>query len=157
MASDKPVSQESEKELLPVPEGSSVHTTSNGHINRSSLEVPQAKTAEFLRPGTMSLHGDEMRKTLKAGMSGVLALGLWLLLGGTIIAHLTTIIVFSWHLIASPVTNDVEGQKERIDKATSNVSDTAKTLYTLLTPLATAITGYYFTTGKDFRSSGDAE
>jgi hypothetical protein len=157
MMSDEQFSQGSERNPLLASEDSSSNISSNGQVTRDSSDVPKEDTAKFLHPGTMTIPGEEMRKTFEAGMSGVLALGLWLLLGGTVITHLAATVVFSSQLVEKPSVNDTEGQSERIEKATSTVGDTAKTLYALLTPLAATVTGYYFTAGKGSGSSDDSD
>ena len=115
---------------------------------------------DFLPPGSITRphpSGKEFRENLKAGMSGVLALGLWLLLGSIVVAHVAATITFSWELVKSSNANGTGKGNEQVEKATSLVGDTAKTLYSFLTPLATAVTGYYFTTRASSDSLNDAD
>jgi hypothetical protein len=98
----------------------------------------------------------EYRKNYRTRLSGTLAKRLWYLLGGVVVVHVIAVIVFSWKLIEDPVTGTAEQRTERIQSAIDNVNETSKTLYTFLTPLVTAVTGYYFTTMSD-EDSKDSE
>ncbi len=70
-------------------------------------------------------------------------------------ANLLSTIIFSWHLIRTPAADDKEQYAERINSATANVNEASKTLYTFLGLLATAVTGYYFTSVE--RSNKDTD
>ncbi|RAM50198.1 MAG: hypothetical protein C6Y22_18300 [Hapalosiphonaceae cyanobacterium JJU2] len=97
----------------------------------------------------------EARKTYRTRVSGQLAKFLWYLLGGVVTCHMVSTIAFSWQLTQKPSADDKEQYSERIKGAISSVNEAAKTLYTFLGPLATAVTGYYFTTVGN--SSNDSE
>jgi hypothetical protein len=101
-------------------------------------------------------HHAEYRKNFRARLSGDLAKGLWYLLGLTVILNLLTVIALSWRLTNPPKTGDID-RSERIEKAVAIVDSFAKTLYAVLTPLATAVTGYYFSTGADSDSDQNSE
>lgn len=98
----------------------------------------------------------EARKNYNTLLSGTLAKVLWYTLGGVVVLHFASVIVFSWRLADKPDLNDTN-YPERVKSAIASVNDTAKTLYTFLTPLATAVTGYYFTTIGASKSSNSAE
>lgn len=84
----------------------------------------------------------EWRDSFKLIVSAVLALCLWLFLVGIAILHFQVSCEFSRKIADLPVQDNVK--VEQIEKAALSVNDTAKTLYALITPLATAVTGYFF-------------
>jgi hypothetical protein len=84
----------------------------------------------------------EWRDSVKLIVSAFLAVSLWSFLGMIAFRHFQASLEFSQKLAeTAPSDNDTAS---RIEKASTGVNDTAKTLYTLITPLATAITGYFF-------------
>lgn len=124
------------------------------------------------RESTPQFSIDQKREMSKIWISGFLGLFLWLILGGLIVAHFAAISLFSWRMLEAtdtenltgslqtvsspspqtvppsppPASQDTSPQNiERYEKVVATVNDTAKSLYTFLAPLATAITGYYFT------------
>jgi len=116
----------------------------------------------FLQRSQFSI--DRTRELSKILLSAMLGLILWVLLGGLIIAHFgmisyltvkmteeNTDVESSFDRASDSQTeknssnNDSKTSIEKFDKAVATINDTAKSLYTFLTPLATAVTGYYFT------------
>lgn len=98
----------------------------------------------------------EKRKNYTTLISGKLAQKLWWMLGGVVFIHLIAIVCLSFLSVEKPDENDTE-HSERFEKAISNVNESSKTLYTFLTPLATAVTGYYFTTLTDNNSNNNSD
>lgn len=87
----------------------------------------------------------EKRKTFKTKIAGWLAVGLWVGLIIVYLGHLTAIVYLSVLLVNPPASDDPT-RLERFDRSFVAINDTAKTIYSFLTPLATAITSYYFVT-----------
>lgn len=111
----------------------------------------------ILPEGSFHLNPADLRKNFHTRVSGELAKGLWYLLGSVVVIHLVAIVGFSWRLTNAPTAGDTD-RTDRIETAIATVGDAVKTLYAVLTPLATAVTGYYFSTGGDSGSpSTDAE
>jgi sterol desaturase/sphingolipid hydroxylase (fatty acid hydroxylase superfamily) len=121
-----------------------------------SVTLEAAADEVHLRTEGLRITPQEYRKNYRTRLSGTLAKRLWYLLGGVVVVHVIAVIVFSWKLIEDPVTGTAEQRTERIQSAIDNVNETSKTLYTFLTPLVTAVTGYYFTTMSD-EDSKDSE
>jgi hypothetical protein len=137
-------------------------TTSDGSAsqkqeNKEEITIEQAsEELHSIAPSPGSVQSlAEARKTYRTRVSGQLAKFLWYLLGGVVACHMVSTIVFSWQLTKKPSADDREQYTERIKGAISSVNEAAKTLYTFLGPLATAVTGYYFTSVES--SSNDSE
>jgi hypothetical protein len=95
-------------------------------------------------------------------VTGTLAIGLWfaLILAG--VWHTLTISSVSRSLLehgVSPQLANGNAQAERdfeaYDKASAMVGDTATTIYAVLSPLATAATGFYFASKSTMEDQGD--
>ena len=164
MVSNKQPSQQQENNPLSSSNGQSnrVHTQSNlaeGHPKETPEQaLNDVLPNHALLKGSVRESHEELRKNFHVRVSGELAKGLWYLLGGVVVMHLVGVTAFSWRLGNSPVPGDSEEKRtERIEKAVANVNDAAKTLYAVLTPLATAVTGYYFTLGGTSSSSDDSD
>ncbi|MBH8561354.1 hypothetical protein I8748_04035 [Nostoc sp. CENA67] len=84
----------------------------------------------------------EWRDSFKLIVSAALALSLWIFLGGIAVLHFQVSREFSRKIADLPVQDNAK--VNQIEKAALSVNDTAKTLYALITPLATAVTGYFF-------------
>jgi len=85
-------------------------------------------------------------RKFRAQVAGVLAASLWLALIATGWWHTHMVGIIATKTLGSPETLE-EGEEldfEAYDKSSSIVGDTAKTLYAVISPLATAITGFYF-------------
>lgn len=92
----------------------------------------------------------EWRESVKLGLAGALALGCWSLFGW----------ILASQFLSSRVTADkIEKAKHStqvalIKDAHEVVDRTANSIYSLLTPFATAITGYFFvSTGSSKKTS----
>jgi hypothetical protein len=95
-------------------------------------------------------------------VTGTLAIGLWfaLILAG--VWHALTISSVSRSLLEHGVSPQVangnaqaEIDFEAYDKASAMVGDTATTMYAVLSPLATAATGFYFASKSTMEDQGD--
>jgi hypothetical protein len=87
----------------------------------------------------------ESRENLKSIFAVVLGAGSWILLGWLIYSQFKTCQSFAEKLAATP---PMEKDKIALIKdANETVSKTSSSLYSLLTPVATAITGYFFISG----------
>ena len=78
-------------------------------------------------------------------IASVLALALWATLIFTIVYHLMSTVKFSNYLVDSETPVELE----KVQTAVTLVDDTAKTLYSFLGTLVTAVTAYYFKTVAD--------
>lgn len=134
-------------------------------VRLEQIVLEESSSSASRREGTPQFSIDQKREMSKIWISGILGLFLWLILGGLIVAHFWAISRLSWRMIdhgsaekqAVPPSSQTLPQTpqssqdrfsqdvERYEKAVVTINDTAKSLYTLLAPLATAITGYYFT------------
>lgn len=96
---------------------------------------------QFLKQQTESF----IRK-FRARVAGGLATSLWvaLIATGWWHTHMVGIIAVETLKNSTLVEDGNELDFEAYDKAASVVGDTAKTLYAVVSPLATAITGFYF-------------
>ncbi|MGK7886604.1 MAG: hypothetical protein AB4057_18510 [Crocosphaera sp.] len=87
----------------------------------------------------------EKRKNINNRVAFILALALWAALIITIVSHLGTTVYFSNYLVDSETLVELE----KVQTAVSLVDNTAKTLYSFLGTLVTAVTAYYFKTIAD--------
>ena len=78
-------------------------------------------------------------------IASILALALWATLIFTIVYHLMSTVKFSNYLVDSETPVELE----KVQTAVTLVDDTAKTLYSFLGTLVTAVTAYYFKTVAD--------
>lgn len=85
----------------------------------------------------------DKRRNFNTYIAGSLAITLWLFLGGIIIWHTYTIQQIYREFWTNNSSKPEEVEK-KIDKAANLVDETTKTLYTMLVPLATAVTSFYF-------------
>lgn len=99
----------------------------------------------------------ELRETLKSIVAIMIGTGSWILLGWLIYAQFKTSQSFAYQLAATSPDN-----KERIvliKDANETVIKTSSSLFSLLMPVATAITGYFFITSGvkiDKRNKADS-
>jgi hypothetical protein len=82
----------------------------------------------------------EWRESIKLVLAGVLALGCWGLLGWILASQFLSSRVTAEKIEAAKDSNQVALIKD----AHEVVDRTASSIYSLLTPIATAITGYFF-------------
>lgn len=78
-------------------------------------------------------------------IASILALALWATLIFTIVYHLMSTVKFSNYLVDSETPVELE----KVQTAVTLVDDTAKTLYSFLGTLVTAVTAYSFKTVAD--------
>jgi hypothetical protein len=85
----------------------------------------------------------EWRESVKLGFAGVLALGCWSLLGWVLASQF-----LSSRITAEKIEVAKDSTQVALIKDAHEVVDrTASSIYSLLTPIATAITGYFFVSG----------
>lgn len=115
---------------------------SNALRKRSDLRVPTSFTLSS---------SEELRKNFRTLVSGRLATGLWALLGGVVTIHMIGVTHSASRLARFATVPTANVEEASIDIRTQLVEDSislidgsAKTLYSFLAPLATAVTGYYF-------------
>jgi hypothetical protein len=94
---------------------------------------------------------EEFRSNVKLWGSGILALSLWILLGVLAWSHFESSRKIAFQISAlTPQLEDgkislVHQEKvQLLEKANTMVDSTSNRLYTFLTPIVTAITGYFF-------------
>ena len=163
MPSEASNSEENEQESVV----SSSETPNPGENERKSAAL-SFEAADFLSPisidkllkeikgeenpfsDTQAISEEDKRKNYKVQVTGILALLLWVVLGTVVIANIASVIFLAERLSSGKELGDASNAKiERIEKAVVMINDTAKTMYSFLTTLATAVTGYYFTTKDD--------
>ena len=136
-----------------------VLVNNNDRKEFNSLDISQELEKVSLNEATGSkfksidISVDSVVTIFRTGISGLLAVSLWLAFISTGIWH-----GYMVSTIVNNTLNKIENQEkeidfEGIDKARSIVADTAKTLYAVISPLATAITGFYFVSKSDKISS----
>jgi hypothetical protein len=84
----------------------------------------------------------ESRENLKTLFAICLGTGSWILLGWLIYSQFNTSQYFSRQMILIPA--EKKEQIALIKEANETVNKTANSLYALMMPIATAITGYFF-------------
>lgn len=93
----------------------------------------------------------EFRSNLKLWTAGLLAVSLWVVLGNIALNQFSSSREFASKLAALPVRIEkekmtVEGEErvKLIERANNMIDSSANRLYAFLTPIVTAITGYFF-------------
>ena len=116
-----------------------------------SPNSPETDFEKFYRVISKAYQPTEFRSNVKLWGSGILALSLWVLLGCIAWSHFQASKDFALQLSALPLKLEdgkislVDQEKiQLIDKANGLVDSTANRLYTFLTPVVTAVTGYFF-------------
>lgn len=105
-----------------------------------SVSLDEAVNKSHANNFLHSMSPADKRENQKVQTAHRLAIGLWLLLGIIVVIHFGFVCCMSHGLL--------QADKEKVELGklgVSQINETAKTLYTLLAPLATAITGYFFT------------
>jgi hypothetical protein len=104
---------------------------------------------------------EEFRSNVKLWGSGILSLSLWILLGVLAWSHFESSRKLALQM--SSLTPQLEDGKislvhqekvQLIEKANTMVDSTSNRLYTFLTPIVTAITGYFFVSSSSRPQGG---
>jgi len=125
---------------------------------------PEDDFEKFFRVISKAYQPVEFRSNVKLWGSGVLAITLWILLGFIAWSHFQSSKEFAIKLAEiSPSLEEgqislVDQEKvELIEKANELVDSTANRLYTFLTPIVTAITGYFFVASSAISREGQRD
>ena len=111
--------------------------------NKAELEKSEFnRLKDFFELISEAYQPTEFRSNVKLWGAGVLALTLWILLGSLAWTHLQSSREFAQKL--SELEQPSEEKISLIEKSTGMVDSTADRLYTFLTPIVTAVTGYFF-------------
>ena len=102
---------------------------------------------EFLKKVIEYNNPPEWRESTKILTATFLAISSWSLLGWLAYSQFTTSQSFAERLAAAPVDKD---RIALIKDANETVNKTASSLYALLIPIASAITGYFFVSSGTF-------
>jgi hypothetical protein len=92
----------------------------------------------------------EWRESVKVTTSVLLASGLWMFLGWLAYSQFEQSKILSNRLMSTSSTD--KDSIALIDKAADKVNNTANSLYALLTPFATAVTGFFFASSNSSKS-----
>ena len=87
---------------------------------------------------------DDRIKTTNTAIAGWLAISLWAMLGLTIVWHGYSITELNGRFWNVSETVELSDAEAKMDKSLSAISDTAKTLYAVIAPIAATVTGFYF-------------
>ena len=113
---------------------------------RLEERIPDGNENKFVIPP------DEKRKNFRTWVAGALAIGLWGLLGVVVLIHIVGVacaarsLASTIHSSETLTEDSVQLKTQVVEESVGLVDNSSKTLYAFLTPLATAITGYYFST-----------
>lgn len=102
------------------------------------IEVRRFDIDDPLRADSQ-ISAEDQRRNYETRISGRLAFSLWLALGAIAILHVIGIGILTYQLVRIPTLDKTRSRQ--FDRAFGEVHDTAKTIYTFLTLLATAVTG----------------
>ena len=89
---------------------------------------------------------NEFIKKTNTAIAGGLAISLWVMLVITVVWHIWSISQLNQKFWSD--TNKLSDAQVKMEKSLSAISDTAKTLYAVITPIAVTITGFYFQTSS---------
>jgi len=124
--------------------------------NRFDIVQIQSMTQEEDLPATLRTKDPfQWRANLKATIAGRLALSIWVLIGLITLSHLISV-AFLW-IFPPKWLDSTQNAVEQLERGAKSIDETAKTLYTFLGTLATAITGYYFSQSSDQEFDEDEE
>ncbi|HEY9600514.1 MAG TPA: hypothetical protein V6C85_02825 [Allocoleopsis sp.] len=145
-----PIQPADQTSIQPIKLTSNIHKTCQIDSIKPTEEAPIQSTNKSLKNffqelivlNALANPPKEWRDSTKLIVSALLAISLWGFLGVIAFKHFQASLEFSRQLAATAPSD--KGAVDRIDKAYTGVNETAKTLYALITPLATAITGYFF-------------
>ncbi|BDI18564.1 hypothetical protein ANSO36C_43660 [Nostoc cf. commune SO-36] len=91
---------------------------------------------------TTNISPADQRQNFNTYLAGTLALMLWGTLIGVIFWHAFAINSISKNLWGT--NSAIEEVQKKSETSSALINDTAKTLYSLIGPLATAVTGFYY-------------
>ncbi|MBN3905161.1 MAG: hypothetical protein HWQ35_00790 [Nostoc sp. NMS1] len=91
---------------------------------------------------TTNISPADKRQNFNTYLAGTLALMLWGTLIGVIFWHAFAINYISKSLWGT--SSSIEEVQKKSETSSALINDTAKTLYSLIGPLATAVTGFYY-------------
>ncbi|MEH1805252.1 hypothetical protein [Nostoc sp.] len=91
---------------------------------------------------TTNISPADKRQNFNTYLAGTLALMLWGTLIGVIFWHALAINYISKSLWGT--SSSIEEVQKKSETSSALINDTAKTLYSLIGPLATAVTGFYY-------------
>lgn len=102
---------------------------------------------------------EEWRKSFKLIFAASLATGTWIVIGSTLYSQLESSRKFANEIVsenarATPLNHE---KISNIKDAQDMVDRTSSSIYALLTPIATAITGYFFAFTGAKKMEGDTE
>jgi len=121
-------------------------TTSESSLNNSLTPPAKVSSTEFeklYRLFSAAYQPTESRSNVKLWGSALLALMLWVLLISLAWSHFQSTKETAAKRAALPI-DATDRQVDLIEKSSDMVNSTASSLYTFLTPVVTAITGYFF-------------
>lgn len=120
-------------------------------IPSESLNPKENDFEKFYRVISKAYQPVEFRSNIKLFGSGILSLSLWILLGCIAWAHFQASRDFAIKLAELPLKLQdgkislVDQERiQLIERANGLVDSTSNRLYTFLTPVVTAVTGYFF-------------
>jgi hypothetical protein len=116
----------------------------------SRIRLSQLK--DFASGQGTKITPEDQRQNFKSRMTGFLAIGVWSLLAGVVIWQISFIGILCNKEIPKGSSASAGDQKELLDKKSTLINETAKTLYTFLGPLITAATGFYFASSESKKS-----
>lgn len=143
MSTEKKQSQSPHSEEVPV-RSSASSDTGITHENKNFLQRLLEWAVKLYKP-------KEFRANIKLWSSGTLALSIWILLGFLVYSHFEfskniarQISELEPELIDQKISLTHQENVQLHEKANTIIDSTSNRLYTFLTPIVTAITGYFF-------------
>ncbi len=121
----------------------------------SGLSIESLAAEEQVGNTTEDFNASELRANLKARTAGYLAISIWVVISIIVIIHIGSV-TWLWSHLPSLIDSTNDGV-EQLERASKSIDEIAKTLYTFLGTLATAITGYYFNESAAARRDDSAD
>ncbi|KZL51226.1 hypothetical protein A2T98_03270 [Nodularia spumigena CENA596] len=112
-------------------------STSLDNQNKDTLE----RIVPFFGKDT-SISPEDQRQNFNTIFAGLLGLFLWLTLIGVIIWNTMSISTLSNNFWKDQ--SSIEEAEKKFEKSSNLINDTSKSLYSLIGPLATAVTSFYY-------------
>lgn len=130
------IDEELYNQILKNKEGSDLFSPEfGGEVLEKSIEYNQAN--KILLPS-------EKRKNFNTYTAGILAIGLWSLLGISFVWNMATVTYIGWRVLNETNSEQIETFMKKVDKSASMINDTSKSLYAVIAPMAATITAFYF-------------